>query len=56
MQNPINTLNLLEHGLLGQKEVNFLGRPVLKERVTEGRLIRYDFCFLILSSSTIVRD
>ena len=56
MHNPISTLNLLEHGLLGQQEVNFLGRPVLKERLTEGRFRRYDFCLLILSSSTIVRE
>ena len=46
MQSPIFTINLLENGLLSQKEVNFLGLPVLKERVTNGRFTRYDFAYL----------
>ena len=56
MQSPIFTINLLENGLLSQKEVNFLGLPVLKERVTNGRFTRYDFCLLILSSGVSFRD
>ena len=55
MQSPIFTINLLENGLLSQKEVNFLGLPVLKERVTNGRFTRYDFCLLILSSGVWFR-
>ena len=55
MQSPIFTINLLENGLLSQKEVNFLGLPVLKERVTNGRFTRYDFCSLILSSGVSFR-
>ena len=46
MQSPIFTINLLENGLLSQKEVNFLGLPVLKGRVTNGRFTRYDFAYL----------
>ena len=55
MQSPIFTINLLENGPLSQKEVNFLGLPVLKERVTNGRFTRYDFCLLILSSGVSFR-
>ena len=56
MHSPMSTLILLESGLLTQtREANFLGRPVLKKRVTKGRFRRYDFCLLILSCATCMR-